>query len=660
MFGIPQRVDDMKKKQSKVLIVMPSLSAEDREGMVFAQKLSEAACAAELEPIICGNAEQEAPSASGFRFIPCFSASKQNTFNIGKVSLSFLPTEKKVLSTPSLCRKLLLAVSQIRFWPKWLEAQMKRFFFTVRTSPVKEFPITALPLLGSCIFKRNFNIFLLLCATCDAEKMDYEDKLVFPIVDSGNFSIFVLCAAWVSKKYKIETRMYFPEPAALFSWNTISNLIAVRVFEKLSLKRFCFSATKSIEFAFDFADNIVIPMNVCSPLEFFGKKNNSTANKNALIFYTVNNFSDISSGSSLRVHLLESFLKENNITLQYFLIEQDNIVDNDVSFFNFENKMIDKLIVFIRKKHEKIPLSMEIIQIYLLFFAGRTRKFKKQCAKAMIGHEFIFIEHMHYSQNFVKIAYAARKNIFLTLYDNDADRCSNKFIANIIYKKYIKMLSLANAVATVALQEHVMLNIFGIKNILIHSTSDIKSLASEVQRLSQTRIPNENKRILFVGSRYYPNINAKNCIKNWAKAVLGKYDWHFIIVGGCAERPETTENFKALGIVSNAELIYEYSRADIVIAPLLEGTGSSVKTIEGMGTGKPFLGTSIAFRGLLVADNDQCYIENGFDNFLSRIADILCNYDQALTVAQKGYNMALAYDYRNTFYPYVEFIKGCK
>ena len=46
------------------------------------------------------------------------------------------------------------------------------------------------------------------------------------------------------------------------------------------------------------------------------------------------------------------------------------------------------------------------------------------------------------------------------------------------------------------------------------------------------------------------------------------------------------------------ELISSYRAARCVIAPMVSGTGISVKTIEALALGKPFVGTSKAYRGM--------------------------------------------------------------
>ena len=62
--------------------------------------------------------------------------------------------------------------------------------------------------------------------------------------------------------------------------------------------------------------------------------------------------------------------------------------------------------------------------------------------------------------------------------------------------------------------------------------------------------------------------------------------------------PQLYEPFRSCFVGRAADLAPYYRAARCVIAPMVSGTGISVKTIEALALGKPFIGTSKAFRGL--------------------------------------------------------------
>ena len=75
------------------------------------------------------------------------------------------------------------------------------------------------------------------------------------------------------------------------------------------------------------------------------------------------------------------------------------------------------------------------------------------------------------------------------------------------------------------------------------------------------------------------------------------------IVGGIetqvrAELPEIYEAFRSHFVGLVAGLTPEYRSARCVIAPMISGTGISIKTIEALALGKPFVGTPKAYRGM--------------------------------------------------------------
>lgn len=64
------------------------------------------------------------------------------------------------------------------------------------------------------------------------------------------------------------------------------------------------------------------------------------------------------------------------------------------------------------------------------------------------------------------------------------------------------------------------------------------------------------------------------------------------------ELPELYQAFRSYLVGPIAELAPAYRAARCVFAPMVSGTGISIKTIEALALGKPFVGTSKAYRGM--------------------------------------------------------------
>lgn len=99
--------------------------------------------------------------------------------------------------------------------------------------------------------------------------------------------------------------------------------------------------------------------------------------------------------------------------------------------------------------------------------------------------------------------------------------------------------------------------------------------------------------LLFVGSYFYPNIEAVNFLED---KVLPYVDAKLIIVGSGMDK--LIKRSKKTSIYSNVpSLAPFYQKADAVILPIFSGSGMKIKTCEAMMYGKVILGTEEAFEG---------------------------------------------------------------
>jgi glycosyltransferase involved in cell wall biosynthesis len=109
--------------------------------------------------------------------------------------------------------------------------------------------------------------------------------------------------------------------------------------------------------------------------------------------------------------------------------------------------------------------------------------------------------------------------------------------------------------------------------------------------------------LLFVGQFYHPNLVALEWFfsKVWPLIRERQYDLKIVgpvdkLVAGTS--PQTYQEFRSYFDGAVADLAPYYRAARCVIAPMVSGTGISIKTIEALALGKPFVGTSKAFRGM--------------------------------------------------------------
>lgn len=105
------------------------------------------------------------------------------------------------------------------------------------------------------------------------------------------------------------------------------------------------------------------------------------------------------------------------------------------------------------------------------------------------------------------------------------------------------------------------------------------------------------KKLLFVGSSYYPNVIG---IRWFVKNVLPELDKNIqlIIVGRGLEFLKTEFQDSRVNVVGTVETpVPYYLDADIFIAPLFDGGGMKVKSIEAISYGKCFVGTEESLHG---------------------------------------------------------------
>ena len=105
------------------------------------------------------------------------------------------------------------------------------------------------------------------------------------------------------------------------------------------------------------------------------------------------------------------------------------------------------------------------------------------------------------------------------------------------------------------------------------------------------------KKLLFVGSSYYPNVIG---IRWFVKNVLPELDKNIqlIIVGRGLEFLKKEFQDSRVNVVGTVETpVPYYLDADIFIAPLFDGGGMKVKSIEAISYGKCFVGTEESLHG---------------------------------------------------------------
>lgn len=103
-----------------------------------------------------------------------------------------------------------------------------------------------------------------------------------------------------------------------------------------------------------------------------------------------------------------------------------------------------------------------------------------------------------------------------------------------------------------------------------------------------------------------------------------------------------------------------YNHAALILAPILSGTGSSLKTVEAMAYGKVVLGTTVAFRGYPVESGKQGIICDRLEEYPHLIVKLLNDPQKLQEVGQNARQFSQEYDYRNLYRSYKQLIEEIK
>ena len=106
------------------------------------------------------------------------------------------------------------------------------------------------------------------------------------------------------------------------------------------------------------------------------------------------------------------------------------------------------------------------------------------------------------------------------------------------------------------------------------------------------------------------------------------------------ELPRLYDSFGSYFVSPVADLAPYYRAARCVIAPMVSGSGTSIKTIEALALGKPFVGASKAFRGMPLDQINRAGLRE-HDNpqaFAEAIAYALCSQDLAGAMSRAAYD----------------------
>jgi len=182
------------------------------------------------------------------------------------------------------------------------------------------------------------------------------------------------------------------------------------------------------------------------------------------------------------------------------------------------------------------------------------------------------------------------------------------------------------------------------QHILVMPTVD-ETFVSEID--SAYRSFTDSVDLLFVGTSTDPNRAAIEWFFEQVWPLIADRGYGLKIVGQVdllvrTSLPDIYQAYKSyfVGPIAIDELRSTYRAARCVFAPMVSGTGISIKTIEALALGKPFVGTSKAYRGMPMDLILQAGLEahDSPEDFADAIVRALSQEQVAAAASRRAYS----------------------
>ena len=172
--------------------------------------------------------------------------------------------------------------------------------------------------------------------------------------------------------------------------------------------------------------------------------------------------------------------------------------------------------------------------------------------------------------------------------------------------------------------------------------------------VKQLHLNDANPIILFAGSDMYQNRIAVNDIitKILPNLIKANKNARILIVGTIGKyinklirrTPSLSKYLISVGFVK--EILPYYSIADVVILPLNFGTGTKLKILEAMASGKAIISTKVGAKGVNLVAQKSAIIEDNLPYYYYHIKQIVENEEYRIYLEKNARKIALQYDWR--------------
>lgn len=163
----------------------------------------------------------------------------------------------------------------------------------------------------------------------------------------------------------------------------------------------------------------------------------------------------------------------------------------------------------------------------------------------------------------------------------------------------------------------------------------------------QLKSPLKNKmshKILYVASKNPINLQSIEWFISevFEKVRLIVPDSELIIAGNICETLPDVDGITKLGIVDHLESAYEI--ADVVVNPMLYGSGLKIKNVEALGFSKPLVTTPAGSDGMVNVSGYAFLVAEDPEEFAKHVIKVLTDGSLNSALAQRAYEFAIKWN----------------
>lgn len=253
--------------------------------------------------------------------------------------------------------------------------------------------------------------------------------------------------------------------------------------------------------------------------------------------------------------------------------------------------------------------AFQVIQIEGIFMCVYLDTIKAH-SKAKIVVRTHNVEHKIWQRHI-----ATEKNPFKKVYLKIQNKRLKKF--------ELRSLNQIHAAVTISADD---LNTFRALHVTCKLFTSITGLNLHNYQLHSTSAVNERSLFYFASMDWMPNQEAVDWFLHhcWPFIQAKDSTINFIIAGRNIPSKYSNLKDKNIQIIENVlNPIEFYSKYNVLIVPLLSGSGVRIKIIEGMAYGKPIISTSIGAEGIQAIHSENIIIADTAHAFATAVLDLM-------------------------------------